>query len=169
MPNPLTVVDDAVLAALTAFTPLTNIIPTSRIARYDRKIDLRQISNVTTIAGVIWVVPTTGTIDPYVGAERVKWMLNYEIGYQRRSADVEDLRLVQYEMMRAYLLMTEWTLYGGTTNGLKTSHSVSPWEWMAITPTSADATKEGNVQIGKWTSLIDLSVHIAGDRAAIQV
>lgn len=167
MANPLTIVDDAVIAALAAYTPLTAIIPATMIRRYDRRVDIRQIERSPQPKGGIWVIPRPSPIQPYYGGGQVQWVLNYDIGLGLGSDDAADMRAAQYEIARAMLLLCNYTIY--TSTSVKTAYDPTPWEYISITPTRSDVTHAPpTAPSTKWEVVFQLTVNLSALDTAIQ-
>lgn len=165
MLTPLEYADDAVYRALTGYSGLTALVAAARIRQFDRTVDLRQIDQPTTVPSQIWIVPVESPIETMYGGERVQWILKYEIGHYARSVNMDDIRPVQYEVMRALLYMSRWLTWtsGGASAALATEFSVSPFAWDTVTVKGCDPRREPAVPSDRWRSMFEVTCNLVAN------
>lgn len=180
MANPLTIADDALYDALRHWNPLVMLVPRTvnnitadaNVNRFDRTVDARQIDNPTQLTPGVWIVPTGIKVEPFYGGDggATQLLLSYQIGYQKRSASVENLRLYQYEIIRPLLMMSDWLVSRASPAGLlslKTGYDVTPFEWIAQSISSSIEQREPVFKTDRWKAMTDVTLQLLGNTAAI--
>ena len=106
---PFTLVDDAILAALTSWTPLTDIVAATRITMADRALDIRS-PLLADIFKSIRVEPagwqTAGGVFRYSGSD-TKQILKYRVIIETAGLNLAACRAIEYQVFRAFAYMFE--------------------------------------------------------------
>ena len=106
---PFTLVDDAVLAALTSYAPLTALVSATRITMADRAMDVRD-PKLADIFKSIRIEPdgwrTANGVFRYTGSD-TKQVLRYRVIIETAGLDLATCRAIEYEVFRAFTSMFE--------------------------------------------------------------
>lgn len=163
--TPFSVIDDALHEALTAWTPLTALVHADRIMRPDRSVDIRGIESAADLRPKIWILPDASPVDVTAGSNNlVDLHFSYTIAVVQKDANQQDMRELEYEIHRAFLML----LSGHKGSG---APLVNPLPFLFIAPWfKLDRITTLHFEPGQpqsWKALFSITVRAGAEQNAI--
>lgn len=159
MASPYALIDTALKAQLTSWAELVALVPSARITMPAYTSDIRDADRATPqLAPEIRIVPSDAPISQEKSAGRLnEHRLGYEVQVRQGSAKLATLREIQYQVVRAFLMMSKLK----DAEGADLAHPL-PLHYRDIRVRAVTSFRDDE-QENQWRSIIRVDVLAEGD------